>query len=313
MSELPRFWLTAFWGFTPEHEGYYGFTMEGGRRRFLNEFQDNDLILIYGADVANTAKTDRKQLLGILQVEPTPIRDTDKISEEGLRIKTDLGKVDSWKYAVPVRKAWRIDQRIGVSDLLPDTYTGNNGQSLASFGQLITPAEASRISKLRVTPVNVYGEAPVEQFTPARKMDFREAWSLSRGPSPSFGTRESSYVDGAAYTYVFELQGALDQFLGRTKYELGNRRLIKVGRTNNVERRLKELNSGFPPSSVVRWKLRVQSQPYDDGDSAHEAERRLHELFGVVGQVQGGEFFLCEERQIDVTFAREAKAFRLSA
>lgn len=311
-GEVPRFWLTAFWGFTPEHEGYYGFTLEGGRRRFLDQYQDGDLILIYGADVANTEKADRKQLLGILQVEPITISDVDKISEEGLRVKRELGKEDSWRFAVPVRKAWRIDQRIGVADLLPDTYTGENGQALASFGQLTSSREANAISQLRVTEVEVFGEEPIEPPSHIRRQTFEEAWRVSRGPSPAFGERSMSYEDGHAFVYIFELAGPLEAILDRPKYELSNKRLIKVGRANDVERRRTELNAGFPPSTTFDWKLRVQSQPYADGQSAHEAERRLHELFESTGDPQGGEFFLCDERVIDSTFAREAKAFRLS-
>ena len=312
MEDSPRFWLTAFWGFTPEHEGYYGFTLEGGRTRFLEQYRDGDLILIYGADVANTERKDRKQLLGILEVEPTPIRDTDKISVEGLRIKKELGKEDSWRFAVPVRRAWQIDQRIGVADLLPDTYTGDNGQALASFGQLISEREAHAISRLRVTEVDVFGEEPVFQENPSRKTDFNEAWQVSRGPAPSFGERKASYIDGEAYMYVLELSGELEAFLGMPKYELSNKRLIKVGRANNVDRRLDELNAGFPPSSAIKWKLRLQSQPYVDGNAAHDAERKLHDLYEKLGVPQGGEFFLCEDRMIDSTFAKEAKAFRLS-
>jgi hypothetical protein len=41
-----RVWLRAFWGFSPEDEGYLGFTHEGNRARFLREYQDGDLVLI---------------------------------------------------------------------------------------------------------------------------------------------------------------------------------------------------------------------------------------------------------------------------
>lgn len=311
MSSTPRFWLTAFWGFEPEHEGYYGFTLEGGRNRFLREYQDGDLVLIYGADVANTDKLDRKQVLGILEVKPTPIRDTEKISEFGLAEKERLGKIDSWTYAVPVKRAWKIEQRIGVRDLLPQTYDGTNGQSLASFGQLVTEQEAENVAALRVTEVNVFGEPPVT-LKAERHTDFQTAWEVSQGPPPSFGRRTSNYSDGEAYAYVFELSGDLVSFLGLPPHEARTKRLIKVGRANNVNRRLAELNCGFPPSSKVRWKKRMVSQPYRNGLEAHDAEKALHKVFTEVGAPRGGEFFLCDERLINSAFAREAKAFRLT-
>ncbi|MEE4199712.1 GIY-YIG nuclease family protein [Erythrobacter sp.] len=313
MNDFPRFWLTAFWGFDPEHEGYYGFTFEGGRSRFLNEYRVGDLVLVYGADVKNTAASDRKQLLGILEVEPTEIRDIDKISPESLKEKVRLGKEDSWCFAVPVRKAWRIDQRIGVADLLPETYTGSNGQSLASYGQLVSEREAARISRLRVTRINVFGEEPIDRTDVARKTDILEEWKVSYGPKPSYGFRKSEYRDGETFVYIFELSGSLETMLGLSRYDLIKKRLIKVGRTNNLQSRLSALNIGFPPSSKMRWQLRVKSQPYRSGHDADEAEGNLHKRFASIGTSQGGEFFLCDERLIDSTFAKEAKAFRLSA
>lgn len=312
MEQLPRFWLTAFWGFSPEHEGYYGFTLEGGRKRFLGEYQDGDLVIVYGADVANTTSIDRKQLLGILEVEPTPIWDTDKISESGMDEKKRLGKQDSWKFAVPVRRAWRIDQRLNVGSLLPDTYDGTNGQALASYGQLITEREAAKIVKLRVTPVSVFGETPVT-VEPKRKIDFAEAYSVSRGPVPNFGRRSSNYQDGETYAYVMELEGDLSAFLGRQRFEIRKKKLIKVGISNDVERRLKELNFGFPTAAAIRWHMRIRSQPYPSGSSAYEAEKALHQIFAKAARPQGGEFFLCEERLIDSSFAKVAKAFRINA
>ena len=312
MDRLPRFWLTAFWGFEPEHEGYYGFTLEGGRTRFLDKYQASDLVLIYGADVANTAVNDRKQLLGILEVDPTPIWDVDKISPFGLAEKIRLGKMDSWRFAVPVKRAWKIDQRIGVKDLLKETYNGSNGQALASFGQLITENEADKIANLRVTEVSVFGEAPVVVLG-ERKSDFRNAYRVSRGPAPSFGKRELEYLDGDTFAYVMELKGDLSAFLGKPAYMLRGKSLIKVGRSNDIDRRLNELKCGFPKSAATTWHFRLKSQPYPDGSSADEAETALHTIFEKYAEPQGGEFFLCETRLIDSLFAQVVPAFRLNA
>jgi hypothetical protein len=307
---LPRFWLTAFWGFEPEHEGYYGFTLEGGRKRFLENYQSGDLILVYGADVSNTAQSDRKQLLGILEVDPSPIWDTDKISEFGLTEKIRLGKQDSWRYAVPVRRAWQIDQRLGVKDILPDTYDGKNGQALASFGQVITASEAERIAKLRVTEVQVFGESPIQPRS-VRKMDFATAYKVSRGIEPSFGIREGHYVDGDTFLYLMEFCGDLASLLGRRPFETRGKALIKVGYSNDTTRRRDELNCGFPRSSGWRWKLRVQSQPFSSAAEAKSAEDVLKSEFDRAAESQGGEFFLCDEKLIDSIFAKAARAFRI--
>lgn len=284
--------------------------MEGGRSRFINEYQEGDLVLIYGADVANTAKRDRKQLLGILQVEPIPISDTDKISNFGLAEKRRLGKEQSWRFAVPVRRAWQIDQRIDVRHLLPDTYDGTNGQSLASFGQLISEKEAERILNLRVTEVSVFGEPPIEG-SKATRIDFATAVRELTGPPPSFGQRTSKRTDGETFAYVFELKADLAIFLGKASHEVRGRKLIKVGFSNDPARRLGELNCGFPAKAATKWLERTRSQPYPDGASAFAVEQDLHRAFRASSLEQGNEFYLCDERLIDSIFAPLVRAFRL--
>jgi T5orf172 domain len=313
VSKTPRFWLTAFWGFEPEHEGYYGFTLEGGRKRFLDNYQAGDLILVYGADVQNTAKADRKQVLGILEVEPKEIWDTDKISEHGLQEKRRLDKEDSWKYAVPVKRAWKLNRRISVGQVFPDTYLPGNGQALASFGMVVSEREARNIMNWPVTEVSVFGETPVQ--IEATEVSFEQALTPSVGPSPSFGSRFSTYEDGETLLYLFELTGDLANFLGKAAFELGDKRLIKVGRSNSVERRLSEINSGFPKTAKTRWKQRIQSKPFSNAQLADEAEKEAHRIFADVGQSQGNEFFLCSDRQIDTSFAKvvASTAFRITA
>src|SRR5437763_17166855 len=102
MPGNPRVWLKAFWGFDPGDEGYLGFTRPGDRERFLGEARSGDLVLIYGADAKETARQDRRQALGFLEIDPTPISDRERMSPEGLRTKIERGWKDRWTYAVPV-------------------------------------------------------------------------------------------------------------------------------------------------------------------------------------------------------------------
>jgi hypothetical protein len=80
-----RVWLRAFWGFSPEDEGYLGFTQEGNRTRFLREYREGDLVLIYGADEKHTRPDQRRQLLGFLEIEPITITDVERSSETDRR------------------------------------------------------------------------------------------------------------------------------------------------------------------------------------------------------------------------------------
>jgi hypothetical protein len=119
---LPRIWLKAFWGFDPANEGYLGFTRSGDRDRFIDEARRGDLVLIYGADAPETDMEERRQALGFLEIDPLPIADSERSSAEGLRRKIASGWKDRWTYAVPVRRAWRLNRRIEVKHLAPITY-----------------------------------------------------------------------------------------------------------------------------------------------------------------------------------------------
>jgi hypothetical protein len=144
---IPRVWLKAFWGFDPGNEGYLGFTRSGDRNSFLEEARPGDLVLIYGADTAETAAEDRRQALGFLEVEPVPISDRDRISAEGLKWKLESGWGDRWTFAVPVTRAWRVNRRIEVKHIAPTTYIPARARVIAARGELMTSGETGAVSK----------------------------------------------------------------------------------------------------------------------------------------------------------------------
>lgn len=154
-------WLRAFWGFGPEDGGYLGFTAEGNRDRFIREYQDGDLVLIYGADQDQTRPDQRRQLLGFLEVAPVPIKDTERSSDAEQHRKLENGWQDRWTYAVPLKRAWRVNRRIEAHNLARTTFATHNPVLIASRCELLTREEAARALALPVTPANVYGEPPL--------------------------------------------------------------------------------------------------------------------------------------------------------
>lgn len=52
--------------------------------------------MIYGASSKETEKSLRSYVLGFVEIEAKPIRDTDKSSEKGLRYKHENGWTDRW-------------------------------------------------------------------------------------------------------------------------------------------------------------------------------------------------------------------------
>ena len=123
-------WMRAFYGFGPEHDGYVGWTKQAGRDRILREISDGDLILIYGSGSAETEKTLRSYVLGFVQVDARPIMDVDKASPDALKRKADRGWKDRWTFGIPVRRAWRADEKLMIRDIAFRTYRPEAGQGL---------------------------------------------------------------------------------------------------------------------------------------------------------------------------------------
>lgn len=296
----PRFWLKAFWGFDPEHEGYLGFTQPGGRKRLIEAYQPGDLVIIYGADSSITMDEDRKQVLGILEIEPEEIRDVDRISEIGLERKKSNGWGDRWTYAVPVSRAWRFRQRVGVGDVFPDTYIPQNSRVLGSLGLLVSEREAANVLGWPVVQVGVFGAPPLDHQPETNT--FEAAWRPSNGPRPSFGERNAQYADDGSILYLFIWDGDPSYLLGGKPFDFVGKCIAKVGRTSDPKRRLIEVNSGFPPAAKGKWKAVQQSKRFSDSGTAHDAETDLKFAFDTRFKSLGGEFFLCERKTVEAAF-----------
>lgn len=293
----PRVWITAFWGFDPTNEGYYGFTVEGNRRWFLDQWQEGDLILIYGADAKTTAPEQRHQTLGFLEIEPTPIRDSERLSSLGVQRKTENDWLDRWTYAVPVIRAARVRNPISVDHIAWETLTHKRARIIASRGELLTPEEAEQALSLKVSPVNVYGMPPLTE----EELDL--SFKPSRGINPSFGKRESIYVDGEHYLYALRFEGEPARLLGRSAFEVHGRTVYKVGYSNDPVRRCSDHNSGFPPASKMRWVMDWKSRAFASGEAAFAAETQLKAQLASSGESLGGEFFLCSPSALTAAFS----------
>ena len=178
---VPRVWITSFWGFDPENEGYLGFTKEGNRTWFSEHWQEGDLILIYGADTNITAPENRHQALGFLEINLTPIRDIEKMSAVGLQRKIDNEWSDRWVYGFPVIRAAQVTRRISIDNIAPTTLTQKDARIIASRGKLLTEAEAFNALKLPIKPINVYGMPQLSQT------ELEQEFTPSNGINPRFG------------------------------------------------------------------------------------------------------------------------------
>ncbi|WBQ11263.1 hypothetical protein L2D01_05630 [Hyphomonadaceae bacterium ML37] len=290
MPDGKKIRIRSFYGFSPEDDGYVGWTRESSRDAYLRKLNHGDLIMIYGASSAETAKPLRSYVLGFLEVEATPIRDYEKASKVGLDRKRDAGWAEKWTYAIPVRRAWRAEEKMMISRIAFHSYRAEAGQALAVHGADLDPDEVAQALKIKVREVNVYGEPPITACE-AQVMAFGQTFQPSRAFPGSFGERTSIYEDGETFLYLAAYEGDGHALLGRQK-SFGDKSVaLKIGVTNALKRRCAELNAGIPPKASGRWVLRVNSQPFPDKKSAEDVEAQFKQIAADRFESLGGEFF----------------------
>lgn len=282
--------IRSFYGFSPEEDGYVGWTRESSRDAYLRKLNDGDLIMIYGASTVETEKSLRSYVLGFVEVEARPIRDYEKSSQLGLDRKRDAGWSDKWTYAIPVRRAWRAEEKMMIARIAFNSYRPEAGQALAVHGADLDQGEIAQALKIRVREVNVYGEPPLAEGD-APAIPFAEVFTPSKAFPGSAGERTALHEDGEAYLYLAVYEGDSHAFVGRRK-SLGDKSVaLKIGVTHAPKRRCTELNAGIPPAASGRWALRVVSQPFANKKSAEAVEADFKERSSSRLESLGGEFF----------------------
>jgi hypothetical protein len=313
-GEKPRrVWLKAFWGFGPWEDGYLGFTKSGSRERFIALHQPGDLVLIYGANAEMTAPDDRRQALGFLEVDSIRISDTERMSPLGIARKTEMGFQDRWTHAVPVRRAWKVTRRIEVKHLAPDSYTKDRARVLAYQGEIVRDHEAHAMLQLPVVEVSVFGETPVEGNIPEARMV--DTLRPSRGINPSFGKREVEYSDRPSRVYMLLYTGDAAALLGRDRFGVGNKIIVKIGYSADPDERCAAHNRHLPTAKKAHWTVHRKSKEFPSAMPAKTIEDALKAAFDGKFESLGGEFFLGEALKLDAAFAESSalSAFRISA
>ncbi|MDT0683080.1 GIY-YIG nuclease family protein [Roseicyclus sp. F158] len=290
LPEGKRIRIRSFYGFSPEEDGYVGWSQEQARDAYLRKLNDGDLLMIYGASTTETEKAQRSYVLGFVEIAATPIRDTDKASAVGQQIKRDKGWADRWTYAIPVKRAWRTEEKVMIGRIAINSYRPEAGQALAVHGAELDDAEIAEALKIKVREVNVFGEDPVTDRE-APVMPFGQVFKPSRGFPGSKGERTAIYEDGDTYLYLAVYDGDGHAFIGRKKSFGDTSVALKIGVSNDPKRRCEELNAGIPPAAKGRWTLRVKSQPFPDMKSAEHAEALFKDQSGRHLESLGNEFF----------------------
>ena len=304
----PQVWIRTFWGFSPADDGFIGFTHPGTRRKFLELSRPGDLVLIYGGNSPETASHERSQALGFLEISSVSGAAKDFQSTLGQHRKAERGWSDRWNHAVRATRAWRISTPVNVNHLFPESLDPKDGRLRGTRGTLLAPRDSERAMGLPVQQVAVFGlpwigaeDAP--DLTLAKKL-------LSRsGPAPAFGEFATTRDDKGSYLYLMVFFGPITELVPPAEF-LKGRILIKAGRTNDLERRLEELNAGFPSMARIGWTMLEKSEYAGESASVHDAEQALHHDLARRGTALGNEFYLIDQLSAQTGFAMAAQSYR---
>lgn len=306
-------WLTGFWGFSPEENGTLGFTEELDRTRFISmSTNSRRLVCIYGASSPQTNPHFVHQLLGVIEVECIPIDAFSKMSDAEQALFKRAGWENKWRYAMPVRRAWRTNHTLSVRSVFPKSYKPSSGRYIARFGCWLEPEEARLLlTKVPFREVSVFGEASLPKIeSPVLEQSLDTFLKPSRGIFGAFGDRSYTVVDRPNYLYLAHFPIGADHIIG---ISLGrNMGLFKIGISGDLKKRLVALNLSFPEKSLLGWKI-IRTAKFLDRESAGNAETSFKTLAMAIPNTRslGREFFLMNNQQADELFNRLSPAIGL--
>jgi hypothetical protein len=179
---------------------------------------------------------------------------------------------------------------------------------IASRGELLTPAETEAVLALPVSPTNVFGETPLPSEQIQQETTLQKLFEPSRGVTPSFGSRSFTVEDSETSLYALGLRGDVATFLGKEKYEVIRKAVVKIGIAKDPQIRCHTHNTHLPPACAFRWIVMLRSRPFSGAVEAKAAEDRLKAIFKDRFDSLGGEFFLVDEDALQSEFARVSPA-----
>lgn len=118
---------------------------------------------------------------------------------------------------------------------------------------------------------------------------------VRRGPPPLAGPRTAIRLDGETYVYLMSLEGPVSAAFPELHSE---QKVVKVGMSNDPDRRLEDLSCGFPPGCALGWKL-VATRSFRSGSDAFTAEGELLDQLRLTKNWIGGEFAVVTQERFE--------------
>ena len=132
--------------------------------------------------------------------------------------------------------------------------------------------------------------------------ELRNHFRPSHAVKSDFGPRQSNHEDGPTYCYLAKFSGNSGALLGKEFHRGESKAILKIGVTNNLKRRLNELNSGFSPATDFKWEIRLKSQSFENKEAAEVVEQKFKEQAEIEITSLGKEFFLGELEKAESIF-----------
>ena len=254
---MRKLFLTKVWGYNPIDWPILGFSTPGGANKLAAEYHTGDWIVLVGTKSTPTADNDQGRLLGMVQVTNSIIQVEPILKSIGTTIGMEAYKETGdfrWEHGFPFLKALIFNTKPLLHEVLPDR-NHQLGRAEAAYALALSHEEAIQIEQLATHEIEI--------TLPPELQTYKKLSSLitQEGPVPSIGDRTSTYVDGINYVYIFRIKGT---------------NFYKIGRTNNIDRRLEEFNTSPHAIWAEKPLEQITSAPFNDAETAHSIEQIIH-------------------------------------
>lgn len=278
-----QYFFKKVWGYDPVGWPVLGFGRPQGANRLKRRYRTGDWVVLVGTKSGPTREENRGRLLGLVQVTNRIIEVEPLLRDINTHLGPDAfveGKF-KWPYGFPFLRALAFENKPLIDELFP----GRNrtmGRSEAAYAMELDADEARAIANLKTIETS-FNLSPLLQ----NYKDFQDIILSQPGPPPAPGVRESHYEDGDNWVYIFRITGT---------------DFYKIGRANDIDRRLTEFNSA--PHAIWSGKPLepVTSHLFKDAFTAHTIEQMVLEHLGKY-RVDGECFIIRKEGMASTALA----------
>lgn len=269
---MTKYFLTKTWGFNPETHPLLGFGNDGALRTYLKDSDLDSWLLIAGTKGESTSESQRGRLLGMVKLGRNQVDSEAVLGAIDVEIEhkdRDLEGRYRWPFGLPMLEAYTFDGWPYISDVFGHGLAGTVWASTARNIELAKDVPdniVEIIDQLPITECSIHSIPEFEEEVIRQQLErVRREYRGATGPGPTSERGGSTIKKGWPVTYILSLEG------------LKRRNVVKVGYTNNIERRIKELNSGLlTPISGLKWVVSI-AQPHNSGLAAYACEQMVHE------------------------------------